>query len=68
LTPEEGGPIPVGFCDGQWTSVDGPNNTAIADTGTTLALVDDPTVKAIYTAIPGQNMIESTGLGYLPED
>jgi hypothetical protein len=34
-------------------TVDRPNNTAIADTGTTLALVDDPTVKAIYTAIPG---------------
>jgi hypothetical protein len=28
-------------------------NTAIADTGTTLALVDDATCKAIYDAIPG---------------
>lgn len=28
-------------------------NTAIADTGTTLALVDDDTCKAIYDAIPG---------------
>ncbi|KAH7136027.1 aspartic proteinase precursor [Dendryphion nanum] len=30
-----------------------PGNTAIADTGTTLALVDDITCKAIYGAIPG---------------
>ena len=29
------------------------NNTAIADTGTTLALVDDATCSAIYGAIPG---------------
>lgn len=29
------------------------NNTAIADTGTTLALVDDDVCKAIYAAIPG---------------
>jgi len=28
-------------------------NTAIADTGTTLALVDDATCEAIYNAIPG---------------
>lgn len=30
-----------------------PQNNAIADTGTTLALVDDQTVEAIYKAIPG---------------
>lgn len=30
-----------------------PQNSAIADTGTTLALVDDQTVEAIYDAIPG---------------
>lgn len=30
-------------------------NTAIADTGTTLALVDDQTVEAIYAAIPGSS-------------
>lgn len=29
------------------------DNTAIADTGTTLALVDDETCKAIYDAVPG---------------
>jgi len=32
---------------------DRPNNTAIADTGTTLALVDDKTCHNIYAAIPG---------------
>jgi hypothetical protein len=34
-------------------NVDRSGNTAIADTGTTLALVDDTTCKAIYNAIPG---------------
>lgn len=29
------------------------NNQAIADTGTTIALVDDETCKKIYDAIPG---------------
>lgn len=38
-------------------------NTAIADTGTTLALVDDATVKAIYAAIPGSKY-DSTQQGY----
>ena len=35
------------------TSLPREGNTAIADTGTTLALVDDATVDAIYKAIPG---------------
>jgi hypothetical protein len=38
-------------------------NTAIADTGTTLALVDDQTVQAIYNAIPGSKY-DSTQQGY----
>lgn len=33
--------------------VDRRGNTAIVDTGTTLALIDDKTCDAIYTAIPG---------------
>lgn len=37
------------------TSIDRSGNTAIADTGTTLALIDDPTCKAIYAAIPGSS-------------
>ena len=39
-------------------------NTAIADTGTTLALVDDATCKAIYDAIPGSSY-DSTQQGYV---
>ena len=39
-------------------------NTAIADTGTTLALVDDATCKAIYDAIPG-GKYDSTQQGYI---
>lgn len=35
------------------TTVDQSGNTAIADTGTTLALVADATCEAIYQAIPG---------------
>ena len=38
-------------------------NTAIADTGTTLALVDDATVEAIYKAIPGSKY-DSSQQGY----
>lgn len=38
-------------------------NTAIVDTGTTLALVDDNTVKAIYDAIPGSKY-DSLQQGY----
>ena len=34
-------------------TIDQSGNTAIADTGTTLALVSDATCKAIYDAIPG---------------
>jgi len=40
------------------------NNTAIIDTGTTLALVSDTTVKAIYAAIPGSKY-DSTQQGYV---
>ena len=39
-------------------------NTAIADTGTTLALIDDTTCKAIYDAIPGSSF-DSTQQGYI---
>jgi hypothetical protein len=39
-------------------------NTAIIDTGTTLALVSDATCKAIYAAIPGSSY-DSTQQGYI---
>lgn len=39
-------------------------NTAIADTGTTLALVDDKTCEAIYAKIPGAKY-DSTNQGYI---
>ncbi|EEA24041.1 hypothetical protein TMatcc_007116 [Talaromyces marneffei ATCC 18224] len=39
-------------------------NTAIADTGTTLALIDDNTLKTIYDAIPGSKY-DSTQQGYI---
>lgn len=39
-------------------------NTAIADTGTTLALVSDSVCKAIYAAIPGAKL-DSTQQGYV---
>lgn len=39
-------------------------NTAIADTGTTLALVDDATCKAIYDGIPGSKY-DSSQQGYV---
>lgn len=43
-------------------------NTAIADTGTTLALVDDQTCEAIYNAIPGATY-DQTQQGYVfPSD
>lgn len=40
------------------------NNTAIADTGTTLCLLDDTTIEAIYKAIPGSKY-DSTQQGYV---
>ncbi|EMC97853.1 hypothetical protein BAUCODRAFT_120777 [Baudoinia panamericana UAMH 10762] len=39
-------------------------NTAIADTGTTLALISDAAVEAIYNAIPGSKY-DNTQQGYL---
>ncbi|KAK3173283.1 hypothetical protein OEA41_006612 [Lepraria neglecta] len=39
-------------------------NTAIADTGTTLCLIDDSTCQAIYKAIPG-GKYDSTQQGYI---
>ncbi|WPH01249.1 aspergillopepsin-1 [Acrodontium crateriforme] len=48
--------------NGQSVSI--PNGTAIADTGTTLGLVDTATVKAIYAAIPGSKY-DSTQQGYV---
>ena len=44
-------------------TVDQSGNTAIADTGTTLALVADVTCKAIYDAIPGSTY-DSNQQGY----
>lgn len=46
------------------TTVDQSGNTAIADTGTTLALVSDATCKAIYDAIPGSTY-DQTQQGYV---
>ncbi|KAJ5898906.1 acid protease [Penicillium taxi] len=43
-------------------------NTAIADTGTTLALVDDATCKAIYDAIEGATYDESSQGYIFPSD
>lgn len=49
-------------------NIDRSGNTAIADTGTTLALVDDDTVKAIYDAIPNSKY-DSSQQGYVyPSD
>lgn len=36
-------------------------NTAIADTGTTLALIDDATLEQIYAAIPGAKSTQQQG-------
>ena len=66
---------PVDNSQGFWqfasasTSVNGKvinqaGNTAIADTGTTLALVSDTVCKAIYAAIPGSKY-DSTQQGYV---
>jgi hypothetical protein len=46
------------------TTIDQSGNTAIADTGTTLALVSDATCKAIYDAIPN-SQYDSTQQGYV---
>ncbi|KAF8319642.1 acid protease [Clavulina sp. PMI_390] len=43
-----------------------PKNTAIADTGTTLILVDDAMCKAIYESIPGAKLDHSQGGWVLP--
>ncbi|KIM76739.1 hypothetical protein PILCRDRAFT_640972 [Piloderma croceum F 1598] len=43
-------------------------NTAIADTGTTLALMSDSVVSAIYDAIPGSKMDSTQGGFVYPED
>jgi hypothetical protein len=49
-------------------TIDQSGNTAIADTGTTLALVADATCKAIYDAIPN-SQYDSTQQGYVfPSD
>lgn len=39
-----------------------PGRTAIADTGTTLALVDDQMLKSIYDAIPGSKLSKENGV------
>ena len=41
------------------------DNTAIADTGTTLALVDDQTCKSVYAAIPGSKISSLYGVSFL---
>jgi hypothetical protein len=50
------------------TAVQRANNTAIADTGTTLCLVDDATVSAIYKTIPGAKMDNTQGGWVYPEN
>ena len=70
---------PVDSSDGFWTfssasaTVNGRRvsrrgNTAIADTGTTLALIDDATCEAIYRAIPGATYDERVGGYIFPAD
>jgi hypothetical protein len=46
------------------TTVDRSGNTAIMDTGTTLCLVDDKLVEAVYKAIPGSSY-DDTQQGYI---
>lgn len=46
-------------------TIDLANNTAIADTGTTLALVSDKVCEAIYSAIPGAFQNERIGVSHL---
>jgi Eukaryotic aspartyl protease len=45
-----------------------PHNMAIADTGTTLALIDDKTVEAIYKAIPGAKFDEANQAWVYPAE
>jgi len=49
------------------TTIDLSGNTAIADTGTTLALVSDSVVSVIYAAIPGAKMDATQGGFVYPE-
>jgi hypothetical protein len=49
------------------TTVDQAGNTAIIDTGTTLALVSDATCQAIYNAIPG-SLYDQASQGYVFPD
>lgn len=46
------------------TKVNRSGNTAIADTGTTLCLIDDNTVDALYKTIPGSKYDDTQG-GYM---
>jgi hypothetical protein len=52
--------------NGSVSQLDG--NTAILDTGTTLALVSDDVVSAIYAAIPGATMDQEQGGWKYPSD
>jgi Eukaryotic aspartyl protease len=49
------------------TTIDQAENTAIIDTGTTLALVSDETCQAIYNAIPGSSY-DQESQGYIYPD
>jgi len=49
-------------------TIDRSGNAAIADTGTTLCLVDDDTVQQIYATIPGARLDESQGGYVYPSD
>lgn len=49
-------------------TIDRSGNAAIADTGTTLCLVDDDTVEQIYAAIPGARLDENQGGYVYPSD
>ena len=43
-----------------------PGGSAIADTGTSLALVEDQTCKNIYAAIPGSKFSKAYGVSIVP--
>ncbi|KAF2264942.1 aspartic proteinase precursor [Lojkania enalia] len=47
-------------------TIDRPGNTAIADTGTTLALVDDNLCQEIYSQIPGSEYVSSQQAWLIP--